>query len=231
MKKVLIAVGLAAFVLFFGNGLLGGSEPAPSNERELSGLAQEKPADPAVAAPISRPFELPIVGGAEDVESGDIYGEAVDRPEAPDNPSATTDDEGEESATDELQRSADYRSAVEQTTSFAEAYGTHSYEQSAKEWVNTLPGLDSSAKKTLLASAEKSWPEMESRKASSKATPVAESVAPIYSRDGGGTVQLSVTVTKKTSYEGKAGFGSDSYAVTLERAAGADGGWSIVAVS
>lgn len=188
-----------------------------------------------MAAPVSRPFAVPVVGGAEDVDSGDIFGDAVEDPEeVPSAPTEEDEESGEDeeqSATDELQESDSYRSAVEQTTDFARAYGTYSPGQTAEEWVETLPALDPKAKAQLLKSAKGTWSEVKIRESSSKATPVAESVAPIFSRDSGRTIQLSVSVTKKTSYEGEKGFASDSYAVTLKQSSGASGEWVVVAVS
>lgn len=236
-KKFLIIGGVALLVLFFGNGLLSDSPQDADDAREArieSALGDDEDDEPAVAAPVSRPFATPIEGGVQDVESGDIYGDALDRPEEEDqdaSPDEGEEEEQEESATEQLQRSDSYRSAVRATTKFAEAYGTHSYEQDAKEWVDSLPGMSSKAKATLLESAKKQWPEMVDRKASSTATPLSEGVTPIYSRDGGKTIQLSVSVAKETSYEGEKGYSSDAYAVTLERAEGASDGWVVVGVS
>lgn len=232
VKKVLLWGAVVVTLLFFGNGLRGGSgDDVPRAERQqemLGGQQEEK--DPTVAAPISRPFALPIPGGAQEVDSGDVYGQAVDRPVDDESETSGTSEDDEDDATDELQRSDSYRSAVQATTKFAEAYGTHSYEQTPEEWVESLPGLDAKAEKSLLESAKVKWPELVDRKSSSKASTVAQSITPIYSRDGGATIQLSVRVSKTTSHEGEAGYSADSYAVTLKQASsGSD--WVIVAVS
>lgn len=231
VKKGLIVVGATSMALFIGNGMLGGGEvdSGDTTETTTAFVGDEEPKEPAVAAPISRPFEVPVEGGVQDVEGGDIYGEAVEQSDSSTSPDGGEDES--EDATDELQRSATYSSAVALTTKFAEAYGTHSFDQTAQEWVDSLPGLSPAAKTKLLVSAKDAWPDVADRRASSTATPVAESIAPIYSRDGGATVQLAVRVTKKTSYEGKAGYASDSYAITLKRAAGSSDGWTVVSVS
>lgn len=233
-KKVLIALASVVGVLFFGNALLAGPvEDTPTDYSASFDMGEED--TPVVAAPIARPFALPVVGGAEEGSGGDIYGNAVASPSDPADPAEATegvedggtDDDG---ATDRLQRADSYQSAVTLTQDFAAAYGTYSPELTAEEWVGSLPGLEESAKARLLVSAEAVWPQMEDRQSSSQATVAAQSVTPVYSRDGGATIQLSVTVTKDTSYEGVEGYQTDAYAVTLERATDAPEGWIVVAV-
>lgn len=231
-KKVLIMLAVATTVLFFTNALRGGSEgDVPREERSSRALAEDQEeTEPDVAAPIPRPFALPVQGGPQDVESGDVYGEALDNSD--DSPGAGSDDEEdeEEDATEELKQSDSYRSAVQVTTEFAEAYGTHSYRDDPEEWVESLPHLEKSAKASLLKSVKSTWPELVYRKSSSKASAVAQSVTPIYSREGGAKIQLSVQVTKQTSYEGDSAYSADAYAVTLEQASSGKG-WVVIDVS
>lgn len=234
VKRILFTLTGIVAVLFFGNAILAGPPEDPESESIDYGAAFNtgEKKDPVVAAPISRPFAFPIVGGAEEVQGGDIYGNAVDAPEDSANPLSTDDADspGEETATDELQEADSYQAAVTLTQEFATAYTTYSPEQTPQEWVDSLPELEKTAKSQLLESAKTTWPQLKDRKSSSKGTVMAQSVTPIYSRDGGGTIQLSVTVTKETSYEEKAGHETASYAVTLKRASGSSSEWIVVAV-
>lgn len=237
VKKWLWVAGALALGGIFANGIIS---PTPDDsvaeeQQELSFTSDQVTEDPDVAAPIARPFGTPLVGGEEEAGSGDIFGTDVGGPNSgtDEDPPSDDDDDGdddEETATDRLQRGETYQSAVTLTQQFAEAYGTYSTEESAEEWVESLPGLDTSARESLLASAEARWPEMEDREVSSEAAVAAQSVTPIYSRNGGEDIQLSVTVTKETMYEGDEGFAAESYAVTLERDSSSPDGWIIVAV-
>lgn len=237
-KKVLIAAMFITMVLFFGNAMLApppeDADTADYSANYDSGLKKKTS---VVAAPISRPFALPIVGGADQEQGGDIYGNAVEAPADPSDPSSATgadsgseSDSSDEAATDQLQKADSYQSAVTLTQDFATAYTTYSPEQSPQEWVDSLPALEKTAKARLLETAKATWPRLADRKSSSKGTVVAQSVTPIYSREGGATIQLSVTVNKQTSYEGTEGHQTDSYAVTLKRDADSAKEWIVVAV-
>lgn len=234
VKRILFTLTGIVGVLFFGNAIFAGPPEDPESESVDYSAAFDttEKKNPTVAAPISRPFALPIVGGAEEVQGGDIYGNAVDTPDDPSNtmPTEGVDTPGDETATDELQEADSYQSAVTLTQKFATAYTTYSPEQTPQEWVDSLPGLETTAKARLLESAETTWPQMADRKSSSKGTVMAQSVKPIYSRDGGGTIQLSVTVMKETSHEEKPGHETASYAVTLKRASDSSSEWIVVAV-
>lgn len=236
-KKTLWLVGTFAVVAFFVNGLLSPPpEDSTAEEQQSIGFETEGSQNPEVTAPIARPFGTPVVGGAEDAGSGDIFGTDVDdsdnnAPGVPSEEESDDDNDEDETATDRLQRGESYQSAVTLTQQFAEAYGTYSTDVSATEWAESLPGLDQAAREDLLSSAEAAWPELESREASSEATVAAQSVTPIYSREGGENIQLAVTVTKETTYEGEDGFATESYAVTLDRDTSSSDGWIIVAVS
>lgn len=231
-KKFLFVLAALATVLFFGNAMLAGPPEDPESTEYSSSFDMGEEKSPVVAAPLAQPFALPIVGGADSEKGGDIYGNSVDAPDDPslDDSAPADGTEEEEGATEELQKADSYQSAVNLTQNFAVAYATYSPDQTAQEWVDSLPGLEKTAKAKLLKSAESTWPKLADRKSSSKATVAAQSVTPIYSRDGGATIQLSVTVTKETSYEGTSGSQADSYAVTLERATGSADGWIVVAV-
>lgn len=238
VKRFLVAAAIVTTVLFFGNAILAGPPEDPeTTDYSASYDTGAEDETSVVAAPISRPFALPIVGGADMVQGGDIYGNAVDAPQDPSDPTSVTGadtdtptDEEDEAATDQLQKADSYQSAVTLTQDFATAYTTYSPELTAQEWVDSLPSLEETAKAKLLESAEGTWPQLADRKSSSKGSVAAQSVTPIYSRDGGATIQLSVTVHKETSYEGATGHQTDSYAVTLERDSDSSAKWIVVAV-
>lgn len=235
VKKGLKALGAAVVVVTLWNVFT--AEPRTEDNSPTTSIVASDDDDdaPTVAAPIARPFALPIAGGVDQVSSGDIYGSALSEPEDPGDPTESpegsdgNEDEGEE-ATDKLQRSDEYQSAVTLTKKFAEAYGTHSPKQGAQGWVDSLPGMEPKAEARLLKSAKSEWPQLVDRKSSSKAEVVSESVTPIYSRDRGERIQLSVSVMKETSYEGREGFRSEAYAVTLVKSSDERDGWAVVAV-
>lgn len=234
-KKVLYALGFVGMALFFGNGLLSDPAEQPTTDSEYESLSwgSSDENESTVTAPIARPFARPLAGGVAQADSGDIYGNAVERPAddsaapADTNSDAPSDDESD---AEELQRSEAYQSAVQVTLGFAEAFGTYTHEQTAQDWVGALPDLSSTAEERLLASAEETWPKLEDRAVSSEASADTQSVTPIYSREGGARLQLSVTVTKETTFEGEPSYAMQSYAVTLERQPGSSGGWEVVAV-
>lgn len=238
-RAVLIVVVTAALALFLVSGMFSSDDQVSTDDESVAdGWGGSEPTGPAVAAPIARPFALPVVGGVADADTGDIYGQALSKgDDSSDDVTTGEGDEdassdGKESATDELQRASSYQSAVTLTQDFAEAYGTYSADQSAAQWVKSLPGMSSDLRDTVAADAADAWPDMVDRRVSSKAAVVAQSVDPIFSRDGGRLVQLSVTVRKAHSFENQKSVQTYSYAVTLERAAGgAHGGWVVVAVS
>lgn len=228
-KRWLIVFTSFGIGLFFINGILAG--PVEDDYYQTTSFNTHQERTPTVSAPIARPFAVPVAGGAEEVRSGDIYGNAVERPDDPNNPDPIQGATQDEAATDELQRTDSYQSAVTLVQKLATAYGTYSpAEQTAQEWVDSLPGLEASAKESLLETAESVWPRLLDREVTSEATPVSQSVQPIYSRNGGATIQLSVSVTKNTSYEGEERYMADAYAVTLQRSSDVATGWIVVAI-
>lgn len=236
-KRWLIAFASLGLVLFFGNAMFAEPSEQSDSQQTYASFDTEESDTPTVAAPIAEPFARPIPGGVEEVQSGDIYGNDVEHEDDPLDPTAAdgeaneNSEESGDSATDELQRTDSYQSAVTFTQKFASAYGTYSpAEQSAQEWVDSLPGLESSAKERLLGSVEGVWSDLVEREVSSEATAVSQSVEPIWSRDGGSSMQLSVSVTKETSFEGDQGFETTGYVVTLERSSDVSSGWMVVAV-
>lgn len=241
-KKFLIIGATCLIVLFFGNGILADpSDESDSTDYEVSSYDEGTKKTSTIAAPIARPFALPLPGSAEEVDGGDIYGNDVDDDspldEDPNSVTGFEDDSQEtdggsedETATDKLQKADSYQSAVTLTQDFVAAYTTYSPDETPQDWVDSLPSLEKTAKAKLLKSAEERWPGMRDRRLSSKGAVDSQSVTPIYSRDGGGTIQLSVTANKEISYEGDSWYQTDSYAVTLKRAPDSSEKWIIVAV-
>lgn len=227
LRTVLIAGTVAALTFaLFSAGITTDEEVAEAEAERAQRAAApvtENPESTVVVAPKARPFAVPVAG-------------AVDGNGAPQTGSGSGDSGGAEATPlpgeeEDQVPDADYQAAVQVVTRFAGAYGSYDPAiQSADEWAEAVPGVTGPLRGMLADHARGVWPDLRERGWSGAATPVAQSVTPIYVRDDG-SMQLAVSVTVEHRVKDVVRWRSESYAVTLKTDPDSKDGWVIAAVS
>lgn len=202
--------------------------PSPAQVDSATAFGQDKSGPKnSVDAPLGRPFALPLDTGMKGVAVSDLNGvvpglmdQRIEKLSGKQQNNTSTSD-GIESAGE----AEGYQDAVNLFEKFVVAYGTYSpAEQSAQEWVDSLPSLEKSVKTSIMQSVETDWEELALEKTSSTATFNRQSFKDVYYSQDGSELVFTGSVNKR---DGLGVESTKSYMISMKRV---DGSWSVTSI-